>query len=491
MLFNSLAFVVAFPVFCAVYFAVPPRFQLSLLVVGSLGACAAAGAYSFAWLVVITGMGYAFGRRIAVARSRRLLLTALVCVAAPLVVLKYTNLILESVEAALAWVHVRFAAPTLRLPQPVGLSFYTFVVLGYLVDVHIERTEPEVRPSRFLVFTAFFPKFVSGPVERADGFLPQLEEPKRFDYQRVTDGARTMALGYFRKLVVADRLGMLVDPVFENVSGFRGLSLGFVCLVYMFQVYYDFWAYSDIAVGAARILGFDLTWNFNRPYAATSISDYWRRWHISLTQWFFDYIFKPLAAACRSWGALGIALSLMATFVVSGLWHGARWTFVLFGVFHGIGMSLEYVTARWRKRMWQRLPPRLATGIAWAATFAFLYCVDVFFRAPTVGQAVGILGRIFGGIVPDLQFVISRHGSPSSIKALMAGFAVEKIEIVIAVLGVVLVELTSAWGRETPVAERLGKQRAWVRWAAYYAVVGATVFLGAHNQTTNFLYVQF
>jgi D-alanyl-lipoteichoic acid acyltransferase DltB (MBOAT superfamily) len=491
MLFNSLAFLIFFPLVSAAFLYAPARFQLTLLVVASLGACAAAGPASCAWLIVLVVLGYGFGRRLERAPGAWTLALAVACVAAPLVVLKYASFGAESASAALGWMGVHVTIPKLDVAQPVGLSFYTFLLLGYLVDVHLTRAQAEPSLTRFAVFVAFFPKLVSGPVERAGTFLPQLDEPKRFDYARVTDGLRIMGWGFFKKLVVADRLGLVVDRVYQNPDDYRGLTLALVCLFYMFQVYYDFWAYSDIAVGAARVLGFDLTWNFNRPYASRSVSDYWRRWHISLTRCFFDYIFIPLSASWRRWGTAGVVVALMTTFVLSGLWHGAQWTFVVFGVLHGVALSLEHVTTRWRKQVKRRVPPRVYDLAAWAATFTFLACVDVFFRASTVGVALGILRRMFGGLLPDLAFLARRHFGVSALKTIVAGFPVLKIELVIAVLGIAVVELCGFLGEREPIRHRLVKQPVWARWTVYYAVAAALVFFGEHNATTHFVYMQF
>lgn len=259
----------------------------------------------------------------------------------------------------------------------------------------------------------------------------------------------------------------------------------------MFQVYFDFCAYSDIAVGTARVLGFDLTWNFNRPYAARSVSDYWRRWHISLTSWFLDYVFAPLAASLRRWRSGAVVAALTATFLLSGLWHGAQWTFVLFGLAHSVALSLEYLTSRQRKWLRKHFPARAYGLFAWATTFAFLACVDVLFRARSIGEAQAFLVRMFGGLVPDLSFLAQRHFTPASFKALIAGLPVLKIELVYAIVAISAAELVGFLGKRQPVRERLLGQPVWVRWSAYYAVAAAIVFFGTHNVTTEFLYVQF
>ncbi len=422
--------------------------------------------------------------------SQRLIL-ALLTVIAPLLLLKYTNFVLTSLQSVFAWGGVKLAVPHFVVVLPAGISFYTFVVVGYLVDVHIERIECESSLQRFALFTSFYPKLVAGPVERAAAFLPQIELPKRFDYVRVTDGIRIMAGGMFKKLVVADRLALVVNGVYSEPRVFGGLALLLTSVCYMFQLYYDFCGYSEIAVGAARVLGYDLTWNFNRPYAARSISDYWRRWHISLTSWFFEYIFTPVATSLRGRKSAAIVIAMMTTFLVSGLWHGAQWTFVVYGLLHGVAMCVDYLTVQQRKRLRRRVPARLYGLLAWAITFTFIACVDVLFRADTITQAGAFLYRTAAGLPLDLAFLAQHRFSLSSLKALIAGLPLPKTDLVIAVSAVACVEIAGLLGKRRPFRDQLLSQPVWIRWSVYYLVVGAIVYLGSQNAATAFLYMQF
>jgi alginate O-acetyltransferase complex protein AlgI len=491
MLFDSLAFLVAFPLFSAVFLVAPARTQAALLLLASFAACAAFGWITLAWLVLITLLGFLFGRALGVAPSSRRLIFAVVTVVAPLLVLKYTNFVLTSIQSALAWSGINLAVPHFDLSLPVGISFYTFVVLGYLIDVYIERTRHEPSLYRFALFTSFYPKLVAGPVERAAAFLPQIDSPKRFDYVRVTDGMRIMAGGLFMKLVIADRLAVVVNGVYVSPSSFGGFVLVLTSVSYMFQLYYDFRGYSEIAVGAARILGYELTWNFNRPYAARSISDYWRRWHISLTSWFFEYIFSPVATSLRSWKSGAVVIAMMATFLVSGLWHGAQWTFVLYGVVHGVAMCIDYLTVHRRKKLKRRVPARLYALLAWMVTFTFVACTDVLFRANTIAQAGTFLYRTVAGVPLDLAFLVQHQFSPASLKALLAGLPIPKPDLLIAVVAIVCVEISDLFGKHQPFRDQLLAQPAWVRWSVYYLIVGAILYLGSQNAATVFIYMQF
>jgi len=491
MLFDSLAFAIALPLFSAVFLTAPARVQPALALIASLAACATFGWVSLTWLVALTLFGYVLGRSFTTPRSGAWLGVGLLVLFAPLLVLKYTNFALTSLQSALAWWGVSMAAPQLHATLPIGISFYSFVLAGYLIDVHLGRIPPERDLCRFALLTTFYPKLVAGPVERAAAFLPQIGPAKRFDYARLTDGARIIGAGLFKKLVVADRLAVVVNNVYAHPGAYRGLTLALTAVLYMFQLYYDFCGYSEIAVGTARILGYELTWNFNRPYAARSISDYWRRWHISLTSWFFEYIFAPVAVALRSWQGAAVVIAMMTTFLVSGLWHGARWTFVLYGLLHGAALCVDFLSAGRRKRLRAFVPVRLYAFVAWAVTFTFVACADVLFRAGTLREAAGFLRHMLGGIGPDLGFLWVHRFSPASLKALLAGLPMPKIDLVIALVSIACIEIAGLLGRRQPLRERLLRWPAWMRWGVYYLVAGAIVYLGSQNTATVFIYQQF
>jgi alginate O-acetyltransferase complex protein AlgI len=491
MRFDSLAFFIVFPLFSAVFLNAPGRIQPALLLLGSLAACATFGWISLAWLMLLTLSGFAFGRVIGQSSSNRRLIVAVVAVASPLLVLKYTNFALASLQSALSWIGVELSVSHFNTSLPVGISFYTFMVLGYLIDIYIGRIRPELNIFRFALFTAFYPKLVAGPVERAGAFLPQIDPPKRFDYARVTDGLRVIGGGMLKKLVVADRLSVVVNGVYGNPRAYGGVALVLTSVCYMFQLYYDFCGYSEIAVGSARVLGYELVWNFNRPYAARSISDYWRRWHISLTKWFFEYIFAPVAASLRDWNSGSVVVAMMATFLVSGLWHGAQWTFVLYGFVHGVAMCIDYFSVRPRKTLRRFVPPRLYALLAWTITFTFIACADVLFRADSIANAGVYLYNEAVGLPPDLAFLIGHRFSVSSLKSLMAGLPILKMDLVIALAVLVCVELASLQAKRRPFREQIAAQPTWIRWPVYYLVASAILYLGSQNAATVFIYAQF
>jgi D-alanyl-lipoteichoic acid acyltransferase DltB (MBOAT superfamily) len=491
MLFDSLTFLIAFPVFTVVFLNAPAWIQPRLMLLGSLVACATFGWVSLVWLILVTLIGFHFGRSIESAASTQRLWAAILLLLAPLLLLKYTDFVIDAIDSALAYFATPLIRPRFNFSLPVGISFYTFVVLGYVIDVHVSRTRAERSIAKFALFTAFYPKLVAGPVERQADFSPQIDTPKRFDYARVTDGMRIIGSGLFKKLVVADRLSVVVNGVYANPDAYGGTALILTSLCYMFQLYYDFCGYSEIAVGSAKVLGYDLIWNFNRPYAARSISDYWRRWHISLTSWFFEYVFAPVSALLRRRRRMAVICGLLATFLVSGLWHGARWTFICYGLVHGIAISIDYLTARPRKRFRRWIPAPLYASLAWAITFAFVACADVLFRSDSIMATRAYLYRAITGLAPDLRFLTQHHFSAASMKALIAGLPIPKMDLVLALGTIVVIELAGYWGRERPFRQILAIQPLWIRWPAYYLVAGAIVYLGSQNAATMFIYMKY
>ena len=252
---------------------------------------------------------------------------------------KYFNFFNESVYAVLDLLNIRWKVPNLDLLLPVGISFYTFQAVGYTVDVFRGDLKTERNFSIYALFVSFFPQLVAGPIERAKNLLPQFRKKHYFDSSRLVIGLKQMIWGYFMKVVIADRLALYVNATFNNVDAHNGTSLLIGTIFFAFQIYCDFAGYSNIAIGASRIMGFDLMKNFNRPYFALNISEFWHRWHISLSTWFRDYVYIPLGgnrvSKSRNY------LNLFITFALSGIWHGASWTFFIWGSIHGFFLIIQ------------------------------------------------------------------------------------------------------------------------------------------------------
>ncbi|HEX6244222.1 MAG TPA: MBOAT family O-acyltransferase, partial [Polyangiales bacterium] len=405
MSFNSLEFLLFFLIVVGTFFFVPQRARWAFLLGAS---CYFYGVWN--WLVLIQlvaviGLTYWFGVRIEdtadAVKKRKLATTSIVLLVLNLFAFKYTAFANESFRSLFSWVGAPYPIPVVRLILPIGISFYTFQLIGYIVDVY-KVGKAERHLGVFALFTLFFPKLVAGPIERSKGLLPQLHAEQSFDRARVVAGLRLMLWGAFQKIVVADRLAPFVNAVYAKPRDQEGVVLVFATWVFAFQIYCDFAGYSDIAVGAAQTLGFKLTRNFNRPYFAISVQDFWKRWHISLSSWLTDYVYTPLSRTkvkmkWHTW----MQVALFITFVVSGFWHGAAWTFVLWGALHGSYL----VAAMQSQKTWTKIHKKtgilkrqkLHNTLKICATFSLVCFAYIFFRAESVADAFYIVGHLHSG----------------------------------------------------------------------------------------------
>jgi D-alanyl-lipoteichoic acid acyltransferase DltB (MBOAT superfamily) len=302
---------------------------------------------------LVTLTTYLFTRLIDSADSERrktsLLIIDIVLTLLPLFFFKYFNFVNNAIFHLLETAHVRWSLPNISLLLPVGISYYTFMALGYSIDVYNEEIAAEKNFGIVALFLSFFPLVLSGPIERAPNMLPQFKRKLFFSYQKVVKGLQWILWGYFMKLVVADRVGLYVHTVFNNIDLHNGKSVFVATLLYPIEVYADLGGYSLIAIGCASVMGIEVMQNFNRPFFATSMSEFWRRWHISLISWLTDYIYTPLSFHFRKFKIWGIVIALMVTFILSGLWHGANLTFIVWGTMQGIFLSIEALTNKKRK----------------------------------------------------------------------------------------------------------------------------------------------
>jgi len=397
MLFNSLQFLFFFPAVCALYFALRSRRLRNLFLLAASYFFYMNWRAEYALLILWgTALTYFIALRIEKSNSRRarrwMLSVGAAGVLLPLFAFKYLSFAASTIAAILGFAGLRVQIPDFALLLPVGISFFSFQMIGYLVDVHRGKIEAEHDFATYALFISFFPQLVAGPIERAANLLPQFQKGSRFDGTLAFDGLAMMLWGYFMKLCVAERVAPYVDAVFNNWHHHNGTSLLLGAVFFSFRIYCDFCGYSLIARGAAAIMGFRLMENFRQPYLACGLKDFWRRWHISLSTWFMDYVYIPLGGnRCPQPRHL---FNLMATFLLSGIWHGANWTFVAWGWLHGIALCIGVVARRIlpENRLLAKTPLRIAGT---AATFAFVTLAWVFFRADSLSSALGILGKIF------------------------------------------------------------------------------------------------
>lgn len=322
----------------------------------------------------------------------------IVLILLPLFFYKYFADINDGIIGLLNFFHLRWPLPEIRLMLPVGISFYTFMAIGYTIDVYNEEIEAEKNIGIVALFLSFFPLILSGPIERSTHMIPQFKAQNKLEFPSVSKGLKWMLWGYFMKLVVADRLGIYVDAVFNNIGQHNGTTLLFASLLYPFQEYADFAGYSLIAIGTAKVLGLNVSPNFNRPFFATSMSEFWRRWHISLISWLTDYVYTPLSFAYRKYKKGGIVLSLMITFMISGIWHAATLPYIVWGFLQGLLLSLEAITNSQRSIFENkfRLQHKAWYTISWMLIIYVLFSVsEVFAKVPSMNEALLVFARIF------------------------------------------------------------------------------------------------
>lgn len=325
MLFNSIAFAVFLPIVFILYWVFPFKYRWILLLIASYYFYMSWNAKYLLLIVFITAISYAGALLIERAKKwkiKKLLLGGVAFSSLGLLfVFKYWNFALTSLETVCHFASIPLHPITLNLVLPVGISFYTFQTLSYVVDVYRGDVEAESHFGQYAAFISFFPQLVAGPIERTKNLLPQIKKEHFFDYETATYGLKLLAWGFFKKLVIADNLAIYTDQVFKDVYSFRGFSLLVASVFFSFQIYCDFSGYSDIAIGTADLFGIKLMKNFKSPYFSVSIKEFWKRWHISLSSWFQDYVYIPLGGSRV--GKLRSYLNLMITFLISGLWHGA------------------------------------------------------------------------------------------------------------------------------------------------------------------------
>jgi D-alanyl-lipoteichoic acid acyltransferase DltB (MBOAT superfamily) len=467
LLFNSLNFLAFFPVVTAVYFVIPVRWRWAwLLLASSVFYMAFVPAYILILLVTII-VDYVAGigiERTAGSTRRRILGMSLVANIGALAIFKYYGFARENLGSLFGLFQAENPLPVLGIVLPIGLSFHTFQAMSYTLEVYWGRQRAERHFGIYALYVMFYPQLVAGPIERPQNLLPQFREAHAFDYDRVAAGLKRMALGMFKKVVIADTLATVVDRVYDAPTAFHGPALILATVCFAGQIYYDFAGYSDIALGAAQVMGFTLMKNFDTPYFAASLAEFWRRWHISLSTWFRDYVYVPLGG--NRTGTLAKYRNLAAVFLLSGLWHGANFTYVVWGALHGFFLIVGDATRSARTRLGMPRP------LAVLGTFSLVSFGWIFFRARSVGDAwyvVTHLGTGFG------------HGLDDLTRA-------DLIFPVLALLAILLLDLAERAGG---LFERLASRPMPLRYATYLALTYGSLCVGALRQKQQFIYFQF
>ncbi|MBP5388631.1 MAG: MBOAT family protein [Prevotella sp.] len=402
MIYNSLRFIFLYPLLFLVYHIIPARYNS----IRNLYLLAVSYALYICWkpvyvlvLLFVTAITYTTARVCRHVRHPKLLLfSSLVLTILPLLTFKYLNFINDTLVDVFTIIGFHVHLPGLNWAIPVGISFFTFQAVGYVCDVYKNRIEPENNFLTYALFVSFFPSILSGPINKASLMLPQFNNPRSsLDYKKFVEGMKMVLWGMLMKTVVADRVGIYVDTIMPNYHYYSGLTCFVASLLYTIQIYADFAGYSLMAIGVGKTLGFELTENFHRPYFAVSVTDFWHRWHISLSTWLKDYVYIPLGGSRCS--KVRNYWNIFVTFLVSGIWHGANWTFIVWGCIHGVCQIIEKMLGQQKcKYGW------LGKTVKIFITFLIVNFAWIFFRMPTIGEACGIITRIFDFSQPFTLF---------------------------------------------------------------------------------------
>lgn len=496
MLFNSLHFIIFFPVVLIIYFLVPRKLRYIWLLIASyfFYMCWNPGYASL--LLFSTAATYVTGlllqRWQERPRCRKIVVAAgIVLNFSILFLFKYFDFFWHNLSAVLGRLHVTIPDHTLSLLLPVGISFYIFQSVGYIVDVYRGTIAARRHFLRYALFVSFFPQLVAGPIERSKSLLPQIEniaDLNLWDSRRIQKGALTMLYGYILKMVLADRAAVFVDTVFraDNFGVYQGLTVLLAAMLFAVQIYGDFAGYTYIAIGASQIMGIELMQNFNAPYFAVSFKDFWDRWHISLSTWFRDYLYFPLGGSRK--GLLRKYLNILIVFGVSGLWHGASWHYVVWGGLHGICRIVGELTSGLRERIWTKM--RVKTDVfsfrLWRTCFVFLSVsiIWIFFRVEAVSQAFVLLKNMLTVWNPWVLF----DGS-----LLELGLDGKDWNVLLAALALLfVVDLMRI--RRISLTEQYVRQNLVFRWLVVLGGVCAVLLLGMYGAEYNaaqFIYFQF
>lgn len=470
------------------YYISPNKIKNVFLLLASYGFFIYFSNYFLCFLVLSTGMTYGCAILIenTEVRYRKFsFIAVLVINILFLAFFKYANFILDSVFGLINIFGASAQPIQLNIIMPVGISFYTFQALGYLIDVYKGKIKAERNIVDYALFVSFFPQIVAGPIERGGNMLPQYKAKRTFKYENMREGLILVLWGYFLKIVLADRLAILVDNVYDNYNSLAGTVLFIASLCYTFEIYFDFAGYSNIAIGLAKIFGFNLMDNFKSPYLSETITEFWRRWHISLSTWFRDYLYIPLGGNRK--GTFRKNINVLIVFMVSGLWHVASWTFVFWGLLHGIYQVIENITRGFRDRCSKMLNIH-STSLSHKffkilVTFFLVNIAWIFFRIDDIGRAFEIIGKF-----KDVQLSVLLDDT-------FLGFGLSAGELTLCIIGIILTIFVDICNyREVNVRNIVYEQPLVVRWILYiilFFVVLICGIWGSGYNGTSFIYSNF
>jgi len=490
MLFNSYKFLIFFPLVTSLYFTLPQGHRWLMLLIAS---CVFYMAFIPAYiliLIITIAIDYFAGMWIeeTTGSTRKTwLILSIISTCLVLFFFKYYGFFNSNAASLAAWAGWHYPLTAINIILPIGLSFHTFQSLSYVIEVYQGRQKAERNFGHYALYVMYYPQLVAGPIERPQNLLHQLREEHQFEYARAVSGLQRMAWGMFQKVVIADRLALFVDRVYDNPLGYPGVSIIIATVFFAFQIYCDFSGYSDIALGTAEVMGVRLMENFRRPYFATSIAEFWQRWHISLSTWFRDYLYIPMGG--NKVTAARRQFNVFVTFLVSGIWHGANWTFVIWGALHGFYMVAGHLTRSLRADIVGALGlRRFPMAHAYAQrglVFALVCFAWVFFRARNMTEAYYLVSHGFSGM-GTLGSCVLDAGFRE--KYIYLGFT--RLEMLIALACIMLLFSIHVLQRKGGIRRMISNLPAGARWAVYMAGTLVILNFGVANEIP-FIYFQF
>lgn len=497
MSFNSIHYLVFFPIVVLLYFVLPKKIRMYWLLVASYYFYMSWDAKYGLLILFSTATTYICGLSLEKVKQNfegeRQKNVKLIVVFLSLIInlgllfyFKYTNFAIDNINYVFQMIGIDVHYPNFDIVLPVGISFFIFQAIGYTIDVFRDEIQAEKNPFRYALFVSFFPQLVAGPIERSKNLLTQLRENPEFDVDSAKNGLLIMAYGLFMKIAVADNISAIVDSIFNSPYDYSGMMLLFACILFAFQIYCDFNGYTQIAIGSARVLGFKLNQNFDSPYMGSSVKDFWRRWHISLTSWFRDYLYIPLGGSRK--GKIRKQINTMVVFLCSGLWHGAAWHYIVWGGLNGLFSVLEDVLkpikekienhlsvnrGKWMYKVFQRV-----------ITFVLIDFTWLFFRADDFGTALHILKRIVG------DFRLAWFINFDFVSAFGSSYVL--MTVIIPLFIIIALDIIKYYGKDIKTA--IFSQQIVFRWIIYAAIMLAILYWGLYGtgyEQTQFIYFQF
>jgi len=472
---TSLYFGLLSIAFIFIYYLLKPNYKIIFLAILSCGFIAT---YSYSLLIYVAAysfINYYIGIGIQQSSSKKTLFRlGIIFNLSQLVLLKYASFTFNPIFEILN-VDINVSRIS-EIIIPVGVSFFTFQGIGYLINIYMNWEKPERNFVHFLLYISFYPRFLSGPIDRSNHFLPQLKINQSFNSQNITEGLRMVLLGFFKKIAIANQLAPLINNSYANLGSSEGSSLWIVLIVQPLYLYFDFSGYTDIAIGIAKMFGIQLRANFNRPFLAENVTSFWKRFHMSLSSWFNDYVYMRASFKYRKWGISASVFAALVTWILFGIWHGAGWTFMLLGLLQAIAINYEYFTKKWRTRLFSRVPNNVRIWFGRLVTYLFYACSLVFFFSPDINTVFLFFSKLteINSLFPDgIRMSIF-------ILVLVFMFAFLMLEVLQNDFAKTYNKIESLW--------ILNRSRLF-RWGLYIALI--TIVIVFSNDVQQFIYFQF